>query len=116
MKLILCSPCNQIFNLSHTYTECKGAHGGGQYVDDINAKVWGPREKIFVLGFANGSLVEALRAQLDTGDSTEKMPYAGRMETKGRDFTAFIIPESASSVERVDERFEPVIVNRNIYD
>jgi hypothetical protein len=111
VKLILCSPCNQIFNLSHTYTECKGAHGGGQYVDNINAKVWGSREKIFVLGFANGSLVSALREQLNTGDSTEKMPYAGRMETKGRDFTAFVIPESASSVTRVADKFEPIIID-----
>lgn len=104
MKLLLCVTCSQIFNLSHKYAECNGGHGGGLYVDEVNAKIWGDREKIFVLGFANGSIVSALRDQINEGDLDEKMRYAGRMETVGRDFTAFIIPESAGSIERVDER------------
>lgn len=97
--------------MSYTYAECRGVHGGGQYVDQVNAKVWGDREKIFVLGFANGSLVSALREQIKDGDLDEKMRYGGGIETVGRDFTAFIIPESASSVERVAERFEPIVVD-----
>lgn len=111
VKLLLCVVCNQIFNLSHTYAECRGAHGGGQYVDEVNAQVWGDREKIFVLGFANGSLVSALREQIQDGDLDEKMRYGGGFETVGRDFTAFIIPESASSVERVAKRFDPIVVD-----
>lgn len=80
-------------------------------MDEVNAKVWGNREKIFVLGFANGSLISALREQIAEGDLDEKMPYGGGIETVGRDFTAFIIPESASSVERVVERFDPIVVD-----
>ena len=111
MKLILCGKCNEVFNLSHTYQECKGGHGGGQYIDHVNAKIWGPKERIFVLGFANSSLVEALQDQLRYGDQAPTyMPGYGTTPP-GRDFTAFIIPDAAASVRRVEERFEPVAVN-----
>lgn len=110
MKLICCAKCNQVFNLSFQYAECKGGHGGGQYVDHVNAKVWGDLTNIFVLGFANSSFVGALRDQLNNGDRQEKMFYAGGMTPKGREFTAFVIPEAAESVIRVPNRFEPIEV------
>jgi hypothetical protein len=116
MKLLYCATCNQVFNLSNVYTECKGGHSGGQYVDRLNAKVWGPKNKVFVLGFANGSIVDALRSQIRDGDSTELMPYAGKMTPKGRGFAAFVIPDAADSVVRVTDRFEPIDVSDNIYD
>jgi hypothetical protein len=115
MKLIFCSTCNQVFNLSHTYTECKGGHGGGQYVNDIDAKVWGDPHKIFVLGFANSSFISAVRAQISQGDLPADFGYGGRIVSKGRDFTAFVIPESAPSIIRVDERFDPIIVDKSSY-
>lgn len=108
MKLICCTTCNQVFNLSHTYKECDGGHGGGQYTDQVNAKVWGDLTKIFVLGFANSSLVSALRNQIQHGDLAPNFSYGGETVSKGRDFTAFVIPESAHSVVRVPNKFEPV--------
>lgn len=108
MKLLCCTTCNQIFNLSHTYAECQGGHGGGQYVNEVDAKVWGDLTKIFVLGFANSSFVSALRSQINYGDLPADFGYGGKIVSKGRDFTAFVIPESAPSIERVAERFEPI--------
>jgi len=108
MKLFCCVKCNQVFNLSYDYKECVGGHGGGQYIDSLNAKVWGDIAKIFVLGFANSSFVSAMRNQLEHGDQAPDFYYAGKMTPKGREFTAFVIPEAADSVERVLERFEPI--------
>ena len=108
MKLLCCSTCNQVFNLSYDYTECKGGHGGGQYVDNLNAKIWGDPTQIFVLGFANTSFISALRAQLYEGDQADSFYYAGRMTPKGREFTAFVIPDAAESVVRVRDRFDPI--------
>jgi hypothetical protein len=108
MKLFCCATCNEIFNLSFDYKECQGGHGGGQYVDRVNAKVWGDLTKIFVLGFANTSFVGALRDQLSYGDQAADFYYAGKMTPKGREFTAFVIPEAADSVERVLDRFDPI--------
>lgn len=74
-------------------------------MDSVTAKVWGPRDKIFVLGFANGSFVSALQDQIAFGDRKEQMRYGPGFETKGRDFTAFVIPDSATSVIRVEQDF-----------
>ena len=74
-------------------------------MDNITAKVWGPADKIFILGFANGTFISALQDQIQFGDSKEKMRYGAGFETRGRDFTAFVIPDSASSIIRVDEKF-----------
>lgn len=109
MKLLLCIKCNQIFNLSGVYKECDGNHGGGQYINRLDAKVWGDRESIFVLGFTNSSLGSALRNQLQNGDLPADFGYGGRVVSKGREFTAFIIPDSAASIIRTDEKFDPVI-------
>lgn len=111
MKLFTCGTCNQIFNLSIKYRECDGGHGGGQYIDRLNAKVWGDPTRIFVLGFANTSFIGALRDQLHSGDRRDDFFYGGKMTPKGREFTAFVIPEAADSVIRVLERFEPIKVD-----
>jgi len=109
MKLICCVRCNEVFNLTpNEYKECNGGHGGGQYVDQVNAKVWGDPTIVFVLGFANSTLASALRDQRTLGDQPADFYYAGKMTPKGRNFTAFVIPDAADSVERVLERFEPV--------
>lgn len=110
MKLLCCGKCDQIFNLSFQYKECDGKHGGGQYIDRLNAKVWGDPTRIFVLGFANTSFIAALRDQLEIGDSKSEFYYAGKMTPKGREFTAFVIPEAVATVIRVMDRFEPVEV------
>ena len=104
MKLLLCVTCNEVFNLSHTYKECSGGHGGGRYINDLDANIWGPSDKIFCLGFANSTLVDALRAQINKGDSTEMMSYGGKLTPKGRRFEAFIIPDAADSVVRMKDK------------
>jgi len=111
MKLFCCAKCSEVFNLSFKYKECEGGHGGGQYVDNLNAKVWGDLTNIFVLGFANTSFAGALRSQLQEGDKKESFFYGGSMTPKGREFTAFVIPEAAHSVQRVMDRFDPIEAN-----
>ena len=111
MKLICCAKCNQVFNLSFKYRECDGGHGGGQYTDNLNAKVWGDLATIFVLGFANTSFISAMRDQLQDGDRKDNFFYGGNMTPKGREFTAFVIPEAAGSVTRSMDKFEPIEVN-----
>lgn len=100
MKLILCEKCSDVVSLRPEVRRCSCGLSGGSYYDYVNAKVWGP---CFVLGFANTSLLEALRAQKFNGDSTEKMDYTGGKTAKGREFRAFVIPDSASSVKRIED-------------
>lgn len=100
MKLILCEKCSDVVALKVAMRTCMCGESGGQYVDDLNAEVWGP---CFKLGFSNFSLVNALRAQKFDGDLKETMPYAGGYVTKGRDFQAFVIPESAETMKRVEK-------------
>lgn len=76
----------------------------------MDAKIWGDPTDIFILGFANTSFIGALRDQLHLGDKApEYMPGYG-FTPKGREFTAFVIPDAAKSVERVLEKFEPIQV------
>jgi hypothetical protein len=108
MKLLCCGKCNEVFNLSTQYKECSGGHGGGQYVSNVDAKVGGDPTRIFVLGFANTSFIGALRDQLSIGDRADDFYSGGSGRPKGREFTAFVIPEAADSVIRVLDRFEPL--------
>lgn len=101
MKLILCEKCSDVVALKvNASRSCFCGLSGGRYLDDLNAEVWGP---CFKLGFANPSLVAALRAQKFEGDSTETMRYGYETVTKGRDFRAFVIPESADTMKRVEK-------------
>lgn len=109
MKLLICIKCNDVFKLRHDYKECSCGACGGQYIDDVNVKVWGTKDRYFVLGFANFSLVTALHEQIAEGDSDELMFYAGKMTPIGRDFTAFVVPDAADSVERTGQKFDPLV-------
>lgn len=101
MKLLLCIKCSDVVALrSSQERTCECGLCGGKYVDDLNAEYWGPA---YLLGFANSSLVSALRLQIAEGDSDEVMGGIYRGEKKGRDFTAFIIPESAPSIKKTDK-------------
>jgi predicted nucleic acid-binding Zn-ribbon protein len=105
MKLLICTRCNSVFNLVLGETKtCSCGQCGGRYVDQVRAEWWGDSETAFLLGFANSTLVTALRAQLDQGDSVDTMLYAGKQVAKGREFTAFVIPESAPSVCKLTEQ------------
>jgi len=100
MKLLLCIKCSDVIALKQGKTRhCSCRKSGGRYIDNLNAEYWG--EKAYLLGFANGSFVDAIRKQIKEGDLTETMEgiYAG--QAKGRDFNAFIIPESASSIKKI---------------
>jgi hypothetical protein len=105
MKLIFCEKCHDLVKLKKKMDRtCECGESGGKYVDDLNAEIWGPCYKI---GFANHSFTAAIIAQRLSGDSTEKMVRVyGRQGyvTKGRKFEAFIIPESAETMKRVDKK------------
>jgi hypothetical protein len=95
MKLLTCARCNEVFSLGYDYKECSGKHGGGKYVTNISARIWGPKDLILTLGFANTSFVNAAREQIQKGD----------LKTgQGREFTAFIIPNETGSVRRFETR------------
>lgn len=102
MKLIFCKECRDVVALKENIDRtCECGKSGGRYVDDLNAEIWGPCLK---LGFSNHSFSAAIIAQRLSGDSTEKMAYGTGYVTKGRDFEAFIIPESAETMVRVDQK------------
>lgn len=103
MKLLLCRKCSDVFSLYATEESrtCKCGACGGRYVNHVDAEVTGQKDQFFVLGFANGSLVSALRAQLYAGDSDEVMTGAYAGHKKGRGFEAFIVPESSPTVRRI---------------
>ena len=98
MKLLLCTSCSEIFNLAKEEKSCSRGCSGGKYIDNINAHIWGPWDSTFCLGFANSSFIGALRNQKLLGDSEERFSYIGKDVAKGREFTAFVIPDSAESV------------------
>lgn len=102
MKLLCCVVCQQIISLHREYQECRGTHGGGQYIDDVNAVVWGARNQVVVLAFLSSSLKDAISAQLRDGDSDERMRYHGKQVAVGRAVGAYVVPESAGSVQRFD--------------
>jgi len=100
MKLIFCNECKDVVQLRYNIRYCECGESGGHYVDDLNAKIWGPCIKI---GFANGSFGDALYWQKTQGDSDKMMPYGYGYVTKGRPFDAFLIPESAETMIRVEK-------------
>jgi len=101
MKLLFCKKCYDVVNLStKNVRTCECGSVSGRYVDYINAEVTGDP---IVLGFNNSSFERAIFAQMYNGDSKETMDYPGGKVVKGRSFEAFIIPESAKSVIRLDK-------------
>lgn len=102
MKLILCTSCSDVFKLSAQPRSCACGKCSGQYTDNLNAEV-SVGDQGYVLGFANSTLVQALRSQREHGDLTEKMGGIYGDEVKGREFTAFIIPNSAPTVRRIPD-------------
>ena len=100
MKLLLCLKCSDVVKLRKSVPYCECGKSSGRYLDDINAEYRG--DDAMLLGFANGSLIEAIREQQRKGDSEltfEHGVYAGQPE--GRKFTAFVIPESATSIRKL---------------
>lgn len=93
MKLVLCHTCSSVFSLSTKNTKwCDCGAVSGIYTDNLNSEVIGIKGKFQVLGFANGSLIDAVRKQTWHGDLDGFY---------GRTFEAFIIPEKAPTVTRI---------------
>lgn len=90
MKLLLCTKCNCVRNITKKGTTCDCGEVVAKYLSDGLSCEWNGKGEI--LGFANSSFITALRAQRDEGDLSSR---------QGREFTAFIIPHSASSIKIV---------------
>lgn len=101
MKLMLCVRCNDVFKLGMSLKRCECGSCGGMYLaDGFNSVVFGEKNKAFCLGFANSSLLGALGNQISSGDLPKTMPYGSAgLVSPGREFSAFVIPESAPSVK-----------------
>lgn len=87
MKLLYCPKCSDVVKLGHNSPRtCVCRASGGRYVDNLNAEIWG---EAIPLGFANSSLMMALRAQPESG--------------LGKEFTAFVIPRVCPTIKKLDE-------------
>lgn len=87
MKLLLCKECQDIIRLVDVKRTCKCGKVGGRYIDDLNAVYFG--DMAVPIGFANSSLVSAVRNQPKNG--------------MGENFTAFVIPKVCSTYKLVLE-------------
>lgn len=81
MKLLLCPSCQDVRKLLKSRTTCQCGSSWGQYTDGLNATIGG---KAIPLGFANSTLVTALRNRPESGD--------------GSRFTAFVIPKCVPTI------------------
>jgi len=77
MKLIYCPQCHDVVKLDFMERTCECRASYGYYEDDLNAIYGG---SAVPLGFANSSLVKAVKNQPDKG--------------MGENFEAFVIPKS----------------------
>lgn len=96
MKLLMCLSCGDIFNLSKKDKQCTCGETKGKYIDNLNAEIEGNCQPI---GFANGSFRTALIIQ---GVEDERQKKKSEC-CKGVEFTAFFIPKSATSINKIDE-------------
>lgn len=87
MKLLLCPKCSDVRAVRRKPTSCECGNVTARYIDNLNCE-WNGEG--FLLGFANHSLITALRSQQNEGDHPDGM---------GRNFTAFVIPRSGPSVK-----------------
>lgn len=87
MKLILCRNCNDVVKLhDKTIRSCAcGKSKGRLHSDRYNAIYSG---EAIPLGFANSSLLNAIRSQPEIGN--------------GMEFTAFVIPQQCPTMIRVE--------------
>lgn len=104
MKLIFCPRCQDVFKLQTEMRFCKCKTVFGRYRNDgLNAIV---SRHALVLGFDNGSLARALEKK--TGVPLNENELLKHREKKLCDeiidFKAFIIPDSALTVEQAKDR------------
>ena len=94
MKLLFCPECKDVFNLTFKNKSCSCGKTYGKYVDDLNAEI---SKDSIPLGFANSSFLFAVRVQLMLNDKEQDNP---NVCCKGEEFTAFVIPDWATSIKR----------------
>lgn len=88
MKLFFCAVCGDVQALRPKVRVCQCEQSGGRYLPDgVNAEVYG---EAVALGFANLSLLDAVRTRPRTG--------------LGKPFTAFAIPLACTSVQSFPEK------------
>lgn len=88
MKLLLCKNCQDVIRLIQGETRtCKCGAVSGKYLDNLNAIYSG--DEAIPIGFANSTLVEAIRNQSEEG--------------MGKVFTAFVIPKKCYTIEKVEK-------------
>lgn len=93
MKLLACQKCGEIFSLSVLFSCCGCGQSAGYYTSNVNATVMGP---CTVLGISNRSYQSAAACH-------EVAPYGPNGDNSvGWRFEAFIIPEGASSIRRIN--------------
>jgi len=86
MKLLICRVCADIFRLRSEERTCSCGATKGMYLNICEAEYSGPA---IPLGFANGSLVDAIRNQPE-GPGW------------GADFKAFVIPKNCATFVKTD--------------
>lgn len=91
MKLLMCLYCGDIFNLQMHDKKCGCGKTHGKYTDHLNAEYEGNAQPI---GIANGSFSQSMQIQ----KVENKRPKKKDECCKGVEFTAFFIPESATSI------------------
>ncbi len=85
MKLVLCTNCGSVFSLAVGRVKtCDCGQCSGQYTDNLYAEYTGINA--IPLGFANQSLVGAIKNQPENG--------------MGKEFTAFVIPKDCGTLRR----------------
>ena len=85
MKLILCTECEDVVRLRQEEERfCNCGKCSGQYTDEINA--WYKGETAIPLGFANSTLVVAMKNQPESG--------------WGEHFTAFVISKQCDTFKK----------------
>ena len=94
MKILMCLKCGDIFNLSKKEKTCGCGETKGLYVDELNAEISGECQPI---GIANGSFLQSIKIQRIEDKKQKQKDKC----CKGIEFTAFFIPESATSIRRV---------------
>lgn len=84
MKLLLCRSCQDIFRLVEEERTCRCGSTKGAYTGNVQARYSGPHA--VPIGFANESLVRAIKNQPESG--------------MGERFEAFVIPSNCPSFTR----------------
>lgn len=99
MKLVLCTKCFDVVKIVEKPRWCSCGTCSAVLTDPENARVYGGGDAV-VLGFDNTSLAKAIVDQRSMGDLWDLTNSSG-ITARGREFEAFIIPDSAASVCRV---------------